>query len=80
MLSFLKPLWMGSAYKVEFWNDELHGELRYDNPDVYVEILRKQKYSTVEHERFNEFVSFYEEIYGPLSGYGRLVDLLKNKR
>lgn len=75
--AFFERVMDGSAYKVEFWDYGICGEVRYENPDVYVEILQRHKFSTVDHERFNQFISYYEEIYGPLSGYDRLTKALK---
>lgn len=80
VVNFFHLVMDGSAYKVELWDHGLHREIRYENPEVYIGVLRKYKFSTIEHERFMEFISYYERIYGPLTGYERLARGLKYGR
>ena len=79
-MKFFDIVMDGSAYKVELWDRGIHREIRYENPEVYIELLKRHNFSTIEHERFMELISYYERIYGPLTGYDRLARGLKDRR
>jgi hypothetical protein len=75
---FFESVLDGCAYNVQYWDKNETREVRYENPDAYVRILLKYKLNTSEHERFNEMIKTYEEIYGPLEGQDQLIKILRS--
>jgi hypothetical protein len=77
---FFETVMDGNAYKVQYWDNESQTEIRYENPDAYIGILRRHNLSTSEHETFVKFIEYYENVYGPFRGLERLAQALSGTK
>jgi len=70
---FFSTILDGVAYKIKLVNGSFSKEIIYNNPETYLANLKKHNLNTTEHNRFIEFISYYETNYGPLIGYQKLI-------